>query len=365
MKVPSWIVIGGLGALAACPHANPPVVTPAVSRACPYPPTCTVPNGTGVYTAEDGVAGIGPSDLMITHFINPQGTQGHTRVEFQGRYRADPSSQGASHWRLLEQNGVVLSADYAGKTGWIPVAVTDDGTTTPTWTLADPVTGAAQPVVGPQLVGLTLTLRFATIEEGMRDYLIDFAGPPIDHANATGRIPTSFHMEWATSPTEPKRSYCHDAANQPDAVVFQAGLDVEPVTGAATHGAPTGLVTLSCFLGAPATVYRWGYNYQERDPFHFDAGIHMKRASYCADADYFTVAGTEIEISDEANQRRPPNVEAWWTPTGATCVDAQHRRHPKDGRVFSGSCGGKPLPTVCPPPPGQPAAKRWLIDGLP
>ena len=50
---------------------------------CPDPTTdCTVGNGAGVYTEEDGYAGMGAEHYMITHFINQSGGG----VTLQARY---------------------------------------------------------------------------------------------------------------------------------------------------------------------------------------------------------------------------------------------------------------------------------------
>jgi hypothetical protein len=353
------MIVGMSVVVASCGSATPTAQLVQPQLRCPDPASCTQSNGTGVYTAENGSAGIGPSALMITHFINTGAS-----VRFEGRYRVAVPGQQPS-WRLLAQPGAVVSADHDGETGLSVVEVTE-GATTPTWTLQGPAGQPQQHVSDAGLKTLQLHISFDTVGDGTREYVIDFAGPPVQHI-FTGRIvnhETEYTMQWAV-PGRAPQIYCRDASGSPDTVVYQQGIDVEPVTGHVTHVVPaTQLVTLSCYLGAPATVYRWGYDY-ERDQFHFDAGIPMKRASYCADASFYTRTGTLIHIGDEGHRSQESveknDVEAWWTPDGATCVNLDHLRYPTLGRTFKPVCKGRPVPP-CPsqlPPP----TPRWLIDG--
>ena len=104
-------------------------------------------------------------------------------------------------------------------------------------------------------------------------------------------------------------------------------------------------MTLSCRYGGIATVRLWGYPYRAPyNTYFFDAGLQMKRASYCADSSFYTHANTKIRIWDSAGENQDPmtaaEVEAWWTPNGATCIGPL--RH--SGMGFSGKCNGVPLP---------------------
>jgi ADYC domain len=125
-------------------------------------------------------------------------------------------------------------------------------------------------------------------------------------------------------------------------------------------------VTVSCRLGGPATVYWWGYDHlNPATTWYFDGGLHMKRASYCANSRHYTIAGTQIRIADDAGIEDDPiqDVEAFWTPTGATCLGTM--RHPELG--FSGWCNGVKLP-VCPTLDavelGDAGQSPWLADGI-
>jgi hypothetical protein len=344
-----------LGALPGCPRPAPS--GPAAALGCPDPPNCTLTNGTGVYTAEDGFAGFQPSLLMITHFINSGSS-----VQFTGRY-FNPT---AKLWHVLDGVGQVVVATYPSpERGLLQVTSVSADATVPTWTLQDPTTHEVITVTGDAVRQLKLYVSFSALRQG-ESYLIDFDGPPIAHRETRTRPISAFHMRWtpvaaggtptAAAPT----SYCTDAAGAPDSVVFQQGVDVDPITGAVKDRArSSNVVTLSCYLGALATVYRWGYDYLGAAPFYFDAGIQMKRASYCGDAGRYTVAGTPIEIADDQriNHDATDRLEAWWAPTGAVCLNPQNMRHPEKG--FTGSCKGKPLPACQGPPPASP----WLLDG--
>jgi len=113
-----------------------------------------------VYYAEDGFAGIGPTKLMITHFLNT-GSQ----VGFSGRY-FDPR---VNLWFPLLAPGLVYSAEYQGKVNLQVVSVTETNTV-PTWTLVDPA--AANPadrtkvVKDNDLLGLKLYIRFTIPARG-------------------------------------------------------------------------------------------------------------------------------------------------------------------------------------------------------
>jgi hypothetical protein len=126
--------------------------------------------------------------------------------------------------------------------------------------------------------------------------------------------------------------------------VFQQHIMVDPWTGQADHPQDdvriAQFVTLSCYLGAPATVFRWGYNYDSATPADnafFDGAIQMKRASYCADQHAYTSTGTRISITDTSGP--PPvhhealveatEIEASWTKKGATCLNREAARYPE------------------------------------
>ena len=201
--------------------------TLALQRSCPDPPNCTVGNGTGVYTEEQGTAAIGPSKLLITHFFNVTGGG----VRFMGRYRFTPSV-GSPTWQMLSEPGQVRQATYAGLAGLDVLSVREQGTQ-PTWVLRSPAGGPIE-VTGDQLRGLSLEISFATPNDGQRSYELDFAGALSPHvadlsAQATLR-PVALAMRWRVPGGAPE-DYCFRApaggAATPDAVVFLGGIDVD------------------------------------------------------------------------------------------------------------------------------------------
>jgi len=335
--------------------------------------------------------------MMILYFLNKG-----TSVTFQGVYQQTGGTR-AGHWQQLPELGRVLSADYKELLPQAPPVfrtrlevrgIREDDQKLPVWDLWDAQRGVRIPVSGDALRSLSLHIQFR-IAEPVGDrrielYRIDFAGTPASHdpdknerhSNAT------YNMQWTlegvTPPQLPPQDrggpYCHRSVNNPDSVVFQQHIFVDPRTGKVSHpqddARVQNFVTMSCYLGAPATVARWGYEYDSATPsahFYFDAAIQMKRASYCADEHAYTKAGTEIAISDSANVKNDVKadagtIEASWTRDGATCLNQCQARHPelllpgsncKDNHF---SCSGNQLRTCT---PGDIAGKQKIYDALP
>ena len=347
---------------------------PAFIR-CPDEGGCTASNGTGVYHAEAGFAGIGASRLMITHFLRTGG-----RVGFAARY-VDPAT---NRWFSLANPGAVYRADYRGRTDLRVVSLSETATV-PTWIFEDPA--AADPasrtltVTGDELLGVKLYLRF-TISR------------PVEHPQAPGPAPVygadapgvtqSYVLEFGRAATDARSRaplqmyelrwreraagavpvpYCVDARGSADPIVFQGGIAIDPDTARVTRGGSTdGVVTLSCRSGAPATVYSWGYRHRE-DAYYFDAALQMKRASYCGDGATYTQSPTLVDIADDRHVAQSPlaRLEARWTPTGASCVNRDHLRHPEIAveKGFTFTCQGRSLP-----PCTTPALGRYLASGV-
>ncbi len=327
---------------------------------CPDPTIgCTVSNGTGVYYEEGGYAGIGTLRLMLTHFIN-QGTS----VRFQGRYFTPATQQ----WRMLPAPGLVGRADYKATKNLQVTAVSESGTE-PTWTLLDPQTSAVITVSGDDLADLVLYLQLVNPVSGARQvYALEFAKRPIEVGRGT--VLSKYIMRWHdTDVAHPARVYCRDGNQNEDTVVFQRGMFVNPVSGSVTRAPATAdFVTLSCRQGAIATVYHWGYHYLGATAkTYFDAGIHMKRASYCGDETFYTVTGTHIRLADdlgihsEVSSAQDPMIEAYWDEHGATCFGVQRNLT----KVFSPhSCNGQPLPP-CPDIQAQyNSGNHFLVDAV-
>jgi hypothetical protein len=344
---------------------------------CPDPPNCACGNGTGVYAAEGGFAGIivqagrdgrvAPLPIMITHFIN-NGPGLGSHVTFGYGY-FDPFT---NQWHSLgKDTGQVDTADYGERKNLKVISVHEGSTPTmPIWELLDPGTNGIVrtdpqlPAPDPAVPALSLHISFPVPGTGtqvaVKSAFLTFRAAPSISRNKGSSIYTYF-VQWENR-SDPSialpQQYCQGPNHKPDTVVFQQGIDVDPSTGNVTHPnvAPNveRFVTLSCSLGAPAKVFSWGYQYQGAAPvtFYFDAGIHMKRASYCADVRHYTRSGTDIEKLDDKFINRPidlsspaaPDVEAWWGPEGALCVNSERMRHPEMAPTDIGlmNCGGKP-----------------------
>lgn len=340
--------------LAGCSRSKPPEVF--ADFICPDPRSCTQSNGNGVYIAENGLAGLGRRHVVITHFVNKGSSVG-----LEGGFFLPPQAIGqAPIWRAVS-DGEVFGADYgntAPGTQAYQVVSVSETSTVPTWTVRlrkGPFPNTT--VSGDQVRQLTLYVRFVAAGE-TEQYVLRFDGPATVQVGPNDRRPaTSYGMMWSPTITSGRTPYClgprsTSRLRQPDPVVFQQGIDVDAVTGKVT--AATDKVTISCYLGALATVYRWNYDYAGTDRFYFDAGIQMKRASYCANAEYYTTSGTQILIRDDKGIHNDPitALEASWGEDGALCIDPQNLRHPDIAlqKQFTRTCPGRQpaLQVPCP-----------------
>ena len=340
MAMRSVMTAGLIWMLAGCPR---PVTANLVIATCPDPKNCTASNGTGVYTAEDGFAGFGTSQLMITHFINTGSS-----VMFQGRYL----NKFTKNWQMLSAPGIVrVGSFHQEPVNIISVAETS---TVPTWTLRN-VAGQVRTAAGDDLLQLLLFISFNANDEA-KNFAIDFVDSRVIQASANAPPISVFSMRWrdVANPAQ-ITPYCLDADHQPDPVVFQRGIDVDPVFGqvmrSPANPEAANFVTMSCYQGALATAYGWGYDYLT-NPFYFDAAIQMKRASYCGDAAHYTVANTKILMRDDAGINHEPInndpinwLEASWSPAGAICVNLGNMRHRGTATRpgFNGFCGQQEL----------------------
>ncbi len=346
------LLCGGCGVETTPPTMTTGSETAEIKYRCPDPTTdCTMSNGVGVYTDEGGHAYIDDTlQAMITSFQNTG-----TAVTFQARYYDSRQNQ----WLMLPEPGSVWSADYQGVTGLEVKSVTETNTV-PTWVLQE-TNGTLIDVSNAALVNLKLHLSFADPATGKLDmYVIGFDSVLTE---AGVRPLRKYDMTWKVEGATTDQSYCYDANGKLDPVVFQRGIAVNPTTAAVTRDATTvDTVTLSCRRGGIATVYWWGYPYASGSDYFFAAGLHMKRASYCGDSSYYTISGTQILIDDSSHieDSEIQQVEAYWTPTGATCVGKM--RHPELG--FNGICNGVLLPP-CPTIATRSAEGGvWLADGV-
>jgi hypothetical protein len=341
---------------------DPPVtqVESALIGKCPEPEDCTVSNNGGVYTAELGYAGFGPTtgDFMIKHFINFRGS-----VTFEGRFQ--DGSDGL--WKT--GTGRVVGAWYTRVNQprrYYAVEEIRESFTTPTFQLRygnDP----AFDVTGPAMVdfpngdkgNLVLELFIGPLE-------LAYQPPPqiqikwLTYTETQGfnSFIRSAKMNWRfiNPSVGPWTHYCIDDLDQWDGMVLQQDIGINAVSGDVEQH--DGYVTMSCTNGGISRAREWGFSYrttqQELDTY--TAAIHMKRASYCGDRAYYTVGGTEIKIWDTLSGGYPDvtsipdvtKIEALWDKYRAICVNPMYERHDDvtyppaaedpNGSYFVGDC---------------------------
>jgi hypothetical protein len=331
------MLAGGCGVAGQVDDGNQdPTAEGAFAVRCPDPQTdCTVSNGAGVYTEEAGFAGIGAPQYMITHFINNAGGG----VSLEARYFDSANST----WQVT--GGSVYYANYAGKQHLTVISVSES-LTAPAWTIFDASTSSYVTVSDAQLLDLQIVIALDKL------YTLDWDDVQAETMKATIH---KFNMRWRLTGSLSATQYCYRADATKDYVVFQQGMAVNPVTARVTRSSTIdSYVTLSCRYGAIPTARLWGYPYRTpATTWYYDAALQMKRASYCADGHYYTHANTKIRVWDTAGIQTDPmttsEIEAWWTPTGATCIGPM--RHSAMG--FSGWCGTTELPPCSTAPHGH------------
>jgi len=94
------------------------------------------------------------------------------------------------------------------------------------------------------------------------------------------------------------------------------------------------LMTLACRGATFGKCVELGYKSDlVLDTYH-QACIRALRADYCGDGQSHTVDGTQINIFDKLGTQAdtlPWNIEANWTPDGATCIDTARLASTLDG----------------------------------
>jgi len=342
---------------------------------CPDPTDCSVLNGGGIYTEENGHLGIGSDEYVIARFVNEVDDTGTPFVAWEGRSRIVGGGYGTN-------GGAILYAQYTPAGGEpinYNVTHATEIDTVPIFTLRSATNSSdVFNVTGDQLYNLTLVLKTTNGERAFFTSTLFFK--PISPVLAT--VPISgtarsfqryalFYYDGETDGIPTAFSYCKraPAINQPDGprdddyAVFQHGIDVDPLTGKTSFGRDS--LTISCSGGAIATVMMWGYPYQgltKTTETVFEAAIHMKRASYCGDVTSYTQAGTRIFIDDIVPIHSEPritntNVEARWGRwpdghVGALCVNPTRERHP--GLLYPPTGAGLPFEGWCHPDDGSP-----------
>lgn len=155
------------------------------------------------------------------------------------------------------------------------------------------------------------------------------------------------------SGASPWQSLCTDANGGETRATLYFGATFDPYTAQRTNSRVA--TTLSCKKGGISACMQLGYapwqsatNLQTGATEYLTqthvACIQMKRAAYCGTESY-TANGTEIGIRDVFGIQNTGRkfYEATFTPTGAACLNVDHRRRPD---ILFPGCA-KPLPP-CP-----------------
>jgi hypothetical protein len=319
---------------------------------CPDPEIeCDLQNGKGIYTDEGGKA-----FADSTYRISFNTFHNHDVAPFvtaSGRYY----NPWAPTWTTFPADKAeVIGATHASFPGtvWTVYRMREyqNGLLV---TLTHPSLGARN-VYGHDLANLVIKINFKL---NTSNYLLSF------HGSMTEGNVVKYVMRWKKdgSSVAPV-SYCWDSGGNADLTVFQSGIEVDGLDGHVTDRATTVTdLTMSCRKGAIATCKVWGYD-EIATPWHFDSCIHMKRASYCGDRKAWTQSGTAIDINDNAgiNSNLTAQLEAYWSPDGAQCVNMSHLRQPfLMPSAFNGICNGVAVASCANPPVGA----DFLMSSLP
>lgn len=328
----------------------------AIGR-CNDPDHCTVNNGGGVYTDENGFAGVGTSNTMITTFINAIPTGGTIPTSID-----EVIGRGQNIYGFWDQ--VHPSLKYAtvngGSTPYKVAGITEVNTLVTIWLYdengLDPIhpspSRTVELVFGDAPNQIALQIAPAIFDSGLYQYALRWS-PGGQFVPAQAK-PYCFQAKDDSSAPD---------FSAPDTVVFQQSVYVDPVTGVVTRNRLA--TTMSCTLGAIAQSKAWGYGYTaSSDLSLFASALQMKRAAYCGDAKFFTRKHTLIDILDYQGINKATitsnNVEALWGDDGsgrirALCVDSgfnpagspNHLRRPGALWPFPVTATSKPFAAVC------------------
>ncbi|MFT3698882.1 MAG: ADYC domain-containing protein [Kofleriaceae bacterium] len=321
---------------------------------CPNPDNCTVSNGGGVYTEENGFAGIGASQTMITTFVNNYSNGQPVGVTLLAR------GWNANTQMWVAQTPIISFAMVNGGANGERYRVLEvkETNTRVVFTLAPTVHAGPNvkfsptPTADIEIVlygnpAFTLSIR-ATGGSDSGLIFYDAVWNPNVGYDATHATQYCFRSN--ANSTAPDY-------NQPDLEVFEQGLYVDPTTGVTTQ-APNE-TTFSCFRGAIAQAHGWGYIYNGTydQLTTFEAAMQMKRASYCGDEAFYTKRGVQIVIGDTAgingtnSTLTKVSVEAMWGRGAgghvrALCWNSGNVRLP--GALYPNNApGGQPFAGVC------------------
>lgn len=316
------------------------------------------PNGTGVHVGStQPESWFGLANVSLTWFMTGLSMRPDGSVWANGWYNVAIGVAAA--------DARVLSAQHDGQNRSV-VAVRTAGTRLSIDLRA--ADGHIQTLTGDDILGVSLLLRVPD-PTGLiyTNYRLRFR--QADALSSRFDDVDGYQMEYKVDGLlgGPWTAYCKGPGGEAQHSVFYQGAQWNPLNGARSDG--DGLVAMTCESGAVATCMRWGYRPWASAPLgnghstglgdYHQACVHMKRASYCGDSKANTVDGTLIVINDPfapaINSGPADDLEALWTPTGATCIGS--RRRPEI--PFLGC--PLPLPTC----PENPSGGFLLSSALP
>ncbi len=199
---------------------------------------------------------------------------------------------------------------------------------------------------GTELKGLTATVTIpdlATKKPVKYTFRID--NVVLDTANKSFKDVWLYQVSYQVEGTQTWQSMCKDYSGNPAPLIPVKGSYWNEATGVRVDDANSG--TLACYEGAIGKCISAGYRIWAtaqqctgsgkskkcttvslKD--HHQACTRMMRADYCGDGKSYTVNGTVLDIFDYLQppvqlQEEKWQMEARWTPTGASCLT--ERRH--------------------------------------
>lgn len=338
--------------------------------------TPTDPNGTGVNignTDPRSKFGIYYTDgraINVEFWLT--GLSGNAKDGYQViGYTKDLGGQ------IIQAKAIVTGITFDTRPSWQVESLSADKTELSA-KIFDTATNQQFAVSGGDMVGLNIALLLpgtGTSAAPIYAFVVRVDG--VDKVPSQADTVYGFRMSYRPDfgSTQVWAPFCKGPQGQSELSVWYLGAVWEPMTGKKLiSGKEFNAVT--CETGGIAVCLGWGYqpwNYaryastgqdESLEAYH-QTCIHMKRASYCANEDAFTVNGTLIEINDpfapQIHSSPLNTIEAVWTETGATCLT--NPRHPAllSPSFVSNGCGNGPLP-VC---TASAFSGAWLATGLP
>ena len=207
------------------------------------------------------------------------------------------------------------------------------------------------PTTGKVLSGLDLKglIAYVTIPDPTTQkpvkYTFRIDNVTLDVANKNYKDVWLYQISYQVEGTQAWQSICKDYSGKPAPAIPVKGSYWNEVTGARIDDANSG--TLACYEGAIGKCISAGYRpwataqqctgsgkgkkcttVSLKD--HHQACTRMMRADYCGDGKSYTINGTVLDIFDYLQppvqlQEEKWQMEARWTPTGASCLT--ERRH--------------------------------------